>query len=157
MPRVSQMSLNPGYRLFLSCIIDAMKHALILPLLLAALALAACTTTPVSTGPRGVDLQAQAETLQRAKTLFLAKQYAEAAGLLLPLAQQGNMEAQYAVGYLYHYGYGLPRNEKEATRWITTAAALGYPKAQEALRRIEAMHPAQPAELTPPQTAPADR
>jgi TPR repeat protein len=137
--------------------INAMKHLSSLLILITALLLGACTTTPVATGPRGVDLQAQQETLQRAKSLFLVKQYAEAAGLLLPLAQQGNAEAQYAVGYLYHYGYGLPRNEREATRWITTAAALGYPKAQEAMRRIEAAHPAQPAELTPPQTIPADR
>jgi len=134
-----------------------MKHLPSLLILTAALLLGACTTTPVAPGPRGVDLQAQQETLQRAKALFFAKQYAEAAGLLLPIAQQGNAEAQYAVGYLYHYGYGLPRNEKEATRWITTAAALGYPKAQEALRRIEAVHPPQPDGITPPQTAPTDR
>lgn len=133
-----------------------MKRALILSLLIALAALGACTTVPVAPAHRGIDMQAQQETLQRAQSLFFAKQYAEAAGLLLPLAQQGNMEAQYAVGYLYHYGYGLPRNEKESTRWIATAAALGYPKAQEAMRRIEAQQGTQPAEITPPQTAPAD-
>jgi TPR repeat protein len=137
--------------------ITTMKHFPCLLILIAVLALSACTTVPVSPERKGIDLQAQTETLQRAKSLFLVMQYAEAAGLLLPLAQQGHAEAQYAVGYMYHYGYGLPRNEREATRWITTAAALGYPKAQEAMRRIEAAHPAQPAELTPPQTIPADR
>lgn len=134
-----------------------MNRALVLPLLLAALTLGACTTVPVTPERRGIDAQSQQQTLQRAKSLYLAKQYAEAAGLLLPLAQQGHAEAQYAVGYMYHYGYGLPRNEKEATRWITTAAALGYPKAQEALRRIEAQQSPPAATITtPPQTAPAD-
>ena len=108
-------------------------------LLLAAL-LPACTTVPVTPQRKGIDMQSQQQTLQRAKSLFLAKQYAEAAGLLLPLAQQGHAEAQYAVGYMYHYGYGLPHNEKESTRWITLAAARGNPKAQEALALINAAH-----------------
>ena len=74
------------------------------------------------------------------KALFLQKQYEAAAALLLPLARQGNTDAQYTVGYMYHYGYGLPRNEKESTRWIATAAARGHPIAQEALARIDASH-----------------
>lgn len=106
------------------------------------LTLGACSTVPVdsqrslSTSQQEVQQQRFAE----GKQLFLNKQYAEAASLLLPLAQQGHIDAQYTVGYMYHYGYGLPRNEKESTRWITAAAARGHSLAQEALTRINASH-----------------
>ena len=60
--------------------------------------------------------------------------------MLLPLARQGHKEAQYAIGYMYHYGYGVPRNEKESTRWIATAAARGHVKAQQAMQLINASH-----------------
>jgi TPR repeat protein len=115
-----------------------MKHLPLLLLLTAGLLLGACTTVPVTPAKKGMTLETQQEALERAKQLFLSKQYAEAAALLLPLAQQGNLEAQYTLGYMYHYGLGLPRNEREATRWIAVAAARGHPKAKEALKRIEA-------------------
>lgn len=106
------------------------------------LALSACTSVPVqpqkSTSPAQLELQQQ--RFAQGKNLFLNKQYAEAASLLLPLAQQGHIDAQYTVGYMYHYGYGLPRNEKESTRWIAMAAARGHPLAKEALARINASH-----------------
>ncbi|MBL1275710.1 MAG: sel1 repeat family protein [Ectothiorhodospiraceae bacterium] len=107
--------------------------------------LSACSSTPVNTGsqPNTVSRTSTAEMqeqLTEGKSLFLKKQYKEAAVLLLPLARQGDIDAQYSVGYMYHYGYGLPRNEKESTRWIATAAARGHLIAQEALARIDATH-----------------
>ena len=106
------------------------------------LALSACTTVPVeprkSTSAAQLELQQQRFT--QGKKLFLNKQYAEAASILLPIAQQGHSGAQYTIGYMYHYGLGLPRNERESTRWITLAAAHGHPLAQEALTRINASH-----------------
>ena len=104
--------------------------------------LSACTTVPIEkpavTKPNIT--QDQQQRFQQAKQLYLSKQYAQAAELLLPLAQQGHLDAQYTVGYMYHYGYGLPRNEKESTRWIATAAARGNAKAQEALKIINEVH-----------------
>lgn len=107
------------------------------------LVLSACTTVPVKPQQRSTSaaqLEQQQQRFAQGKQLFLNKQYAEAASILLPLAQQGHLEAQYTVGYMYHYGYGLPRNEKESTRWITMAAARGHALAQEALARINASH-----------------
>lgn len=106
------------------------------------LALSACSTAPTS--PQNTRSSAQAELQQQrfsqGRTLFLNRQYTEAATLLLPLAQQGHPGAQYSIGYLYHYGYGLPRNEKESVRWIAEAAARGHSLAQKALARINAAH-----------------
>jgi TPR repeat protein len=106
------------------------------------LALSACTTVPVEPqhSTSAAQLELQQQRLAQGKQLFLNKQYTEAANILLPLAQQGHLDAQYCVGYMYHYGYGLPHNEKESIRWITLAAARGHALAKEALARINASH-----------------
>ena len=107
------------------------------------LALSACTTVPVEPQQRSTSaaqLEQQQQRFAQGKQLFLNKQYAEAASILLPLAQQGHLDAQYTVGYMYHYGYGLPHNEKESIRWITLAATRGHALAQQALARINASH-----------------
>jgi len=74
---------------------------------------------------------------KRAKLLYQSKDYAGAADLMRVLAQRGHLEAQYVLGYMYYYGLGVPRNEKEAIRWITTAAARGLPKAMRALQVLD--------------------
>jgi len=106
------------------------------------LLLAACTTVPVKDDqpPSATRLEIQQKIFNQARVLFLNQQYTQAASALLQLAQQGHTDAQYTIGYMYHYGYGLPRNEKESIRWITTAAARGHPQAKEALARIHASH-----------------
>jgi TPR repeat protein len=106
------------------------------------LLLSACTTVPVdndrpSTATR---LEIQQKIFEQTKVLFLNQQYTQAANALLILAKEGHIDAQYTIGYMYHYGYGVPRNEKESIRWITTAAARGHPQAEEALAKINAAH-----------------
>ncbi|WP_455218154.1 SPOR domain-containing protein [Kaarinaea lacus] len=95
----------------------------------------ACTTTTkklTTTEPR-IDSTSQ---LEKARQAFNQKNFPEAASLLAPLAQQGDPDAQYALGYLYHNGLGVPRNYKLAIQWMTAASAKGNEKATEALRRI---------------------
>jgi TPR repeat protein len=103
------------------------------------LILGACSNVPV-TSPQSTAASQAEQQLSEAKHFFFNKQYDKAAALLLPLAQQGHLDAQYSIGYLYHYGYGLPRNEKESTRWIATAAARGHLIAQQALALINNSH-----------------
>ncbi len=108
--------------------------------------LVACTSAPVKhhANTESVSQRREAQQAQftQGKALFLNKQYAAAAAILLPLAKQGHSGAQYTVGYMYHYGYGVPRNEKESVRWIATAAGRGNPQAKQALERINASHDA---------------
>jgi len=107
-------------------------------LLLIAAMLAACATVPVEPPPKKVSPEEiSAALFERAKLLYLSRDYAGAAALMQTLAGRGHLQAQYVLGYMYYYGLGLPRNEKEAIRWITTAAARGHPKAREALRLLE--------------------
>jgi len=102
----------------------------------------ACTMVPVNNDqpPTTTRLEVQQKIFDQAKALFLNQQYTQAARDLLPLAQQGHINAQYIIGYMYHYGYGLPRNERESVRWIAMAAARGHPQAKTALARINASH-----------------
>ena len=106
----------------------------------------ACTTVPVKKHGDGMSFaqrqEVQREQFKQGRALFLNKQYEAAAAVLLPLARQGHLDAQYTIGYMYHYGYGLPRNEKESLRWIALAAGRGQPQAKEALARINASHDA---------------
>ena len=45
-------------------------------------------------------------------------------------AEQGWAPAQYAVGYMYSQGKGVPQNDFEAVKWYSKAAEQGYPNAQ---------------------------
>lgn len=97
--------------------------------------MSACTTTTTKltkTEPRTDN----ASQLEKARQAYNQENYGEAAAILTPLAEQGDANAQYALGYLYHNGLGVPRNYKLALQWMTAASAKGNQKATEALRRI---------------------
>lgn len=89
-----------------------------------------------------------ATELQRAEQAHAAKDYRSAAAILLPLASEGVAAAEYALGYMYHYGQGLPQDQRMALQWIGRAAAKGYPKAEQALLRFQ-----NPNRLTPQKDA----
>ena len=111
-------------------------------LLISILGLPACTTVPVEPEvEKASPEEVSAALFERAKRLYLAKNYAASAGLMYTLAGRGHLQAQYVLGYMYHYGLGVPRNEKEAIRWITTAAVRGHVKAREALELLDKGEP----------------
>jgi len=74
--------------------------------------------------------------LQRGIKAFSVQNYQTAYRYLLPEAKNGNKEAQYAIGYLYFYGFGVVENHAKARYWMEKAAASGHPKAVKALRLI---------------------
>jgi TPR repeat protein len=119
------------------------KNGLGLLLIAGMLVLSACATTTSKTH-QGIDQEKQAALYQEARQLFLDGHYKDAAAILMPLAQQGHPGAQYSVGYMYHYGYGLPHNEREANHWISIAAARGNAKAKEALELLQTHYQKQP-------------
>lgn len=55
---------------------------------------------------------------------------------LLPAAVDGNPHAQYAVGYMYYYGYGVTQDTDAGYFWIERAARGGDAKAMLALGMI---------------------
>ncbi|HLB41291.1 MAG TPA: sel1 repeat family protein [Gammaproteobacteria bacterium] len=74
--------------------------------------------------------------LQQGKRYFEAGYYKRAMHDLLPLAVNGNAEAQYAVGYMYYYGNGVAQNTDTGHFWIKRAANQHYTPAIKALKLI---------------------
>ena len=74
--------------------------------------------------------------LEKATAAYSRKDYLLAAELLEPLAKQGNGYAQYALGYMYYNGLGVPRNRKQAHQLLNASASNGNKNAIEALRLI---------------------
>lgn len=56
--------------------------------------------------------------------------YQQAIAEIEPLAEQGNSDAQYFMGTLFHYGYGKKRNEAQAATWFRKAADAGHAQSQ---------------------------
>ncbi len=47
-------------------------------------------------------------------------------------AEAGDPDAQYALGYMYYYGKGVPQNKAAGESWINKSAAAGQPQAIQA-------------------------
>jgi hypothetical protein len=56
--------------------------------------------------------------------------YQTALALWLPLAQQGNPEAQFGISMLYYRGHGVPQSYADALLWMRRAADEGHYPAQ---------------------------
>ena len=61
---------------------------------------------------------------------FNAKDYATALREFLPLANQGNAQAQNNLGVMYKNGRGVPKDEAQAVAWYRKAAEQGNANAQ---------------------------
>lgn len=91
--------------------------------------LAACATQ--------TEQQKQRQELALAKANYTVHNYQLAYTHLAPLAAKGDRDAQYAVGYMYYYGYGVQRNESLAKAWIKKAAANHQVKAARAMHQLD--------------------
>jgi TPR repeat protein len=78
-----------------------------------------------------------AENLQAARLTFESGDFKKAFCALLPLAVEGSRQAQYAVGYMYYYGYGTTMDPVSGLFWIKRSADQHYPPAMKALAVIE--------------------
>lgn len=52
-------------------------------------------------------------------------------------AENGDADAQYALGYMYYYGVGTVRDQDSAKLWISRSAAQGQPLAKSALAMLQ--------------------
>jgi TPR repeat protein len=80
--------------------------------------------------------QQQGYQLATGKQSFISGDYKESFHTLLPLASQGVPQAEYAVGYMYYYGYGVTRDSESGTFWMQKAAQQNYKPARDALDLI---------------------
>lgn len=77
-----------------------------------------------------------AQELQLAKVTFDYGDYKKAFRQLMPLAVEGSPEAQYAVGYMYYYGYGVTQDTESGLFWINRSTSKHYIPAIKALELI---------------------
>ena len=97
---------------------------------LASLLLGCAITKP---SPLRPDIQSYLDQAQR---LFNEGFYKRARSLLMPLACDGVPQAQYVLGYLYYYGYGVTQDTDVGYFWIKRAADQNYEPAKQALKMI---------------------
>ncbi|MCB1737747.1 MAG: SEL1-like repeat protein, partial [Gammaproteobacteria bacterium] len=85
------------------------------------LALSLCLSeAPFAAAPHSADLY------KRGVESMEAGNFADAYCLWKPLAQQGYVEAQYSLGWMYANGYGLAMDEAQALSWWKRAADRGH-------------------------------
>lgn len=106
-----------------------MKYLRLLSIVILSSVLVACA---------GLKATEQNSYLQEGKRQFAAGYYREAMKVLLPLACDGVAEAQYAVGYMYYYGYGVAQDTVVGRFWIERAARQHFKPAERALHMINA-------------------
>jgi TPR repeat protein len=68
--------------------------------------------------------------LDEAIEAYTAGDYAKALVEFQALADQGNMDGQYFLGFFYHNGFGVKPNQVEAVKWFQKAAEQGDPRSQ---------------------------
>ena len=74
--------------------------------------------------------QGYAQDFQKGRSAYAAKDYAAALKEWKPLAEQGNAEAQYAIGLLYRRGHAVLQDYKEALTWFRNASEQGVAGSQ---------------------------
>lgn len=79
---------------------------------------------------------ARADALEDANKAYYNREYETAFDIFKPLAQQGNAEAQYRIGWMYIYGLGIYRSYPDAVDWLTKAANQGIPEATHQLAQM---------------------
>ncbi len=89
---------------------------------------------PEQTGTAGVqDNGGLATAHDRAGAAMERGDYAMAYCAWRPLAEAGEVEAQYALGWMYHNGYGLAIDDRAAESWWKKASAQGHVEAAYSL------------------------
>jgi hypothetical protein len=93
--------------------------------------LTACQTPPTALPPSADEATSSTtaptdKKLDDASAAFKRTEYAAAAEIWRPLAEQGNPAAEVGMGKLYDFGWGVPQDRVQATSWYQKAADQGF-------------------------------
>ena len=80
-----------------------------------------------------LDGGALAADFQKGEDAYTAGDYATALAEFTPLAKAGDALAQYNLGKMYRFGYGVEKDDAEAMKWYRLAAEAGNAEAQISL------------------------
>lgn len=78
---------------------------------------------------------------KRGQQAYKRQDYHQSFVNTLRAAKMGDIQAQYATGYMYFYGIGTRQSDYLAAVWFKSAADVGDPKAIAALKQIRARAP----------------
>ena len=90
----------------------------ILAALLTVLLISGCASTPKQEQEIDPAQASASSKFEQAREAYRNFDYAKAFTLLNTIAAQGDANAQYALGYMYYYGFGVIRDEHIALEWI---------------------------------------
>lgn len=79
---------------------------------------------------------AMADPIDRGILAFLKGDNDAALQVFRPLADGGNKDAQYHLGYMYQTGTGVGQNSAEALKWYQRAALQGHNSAAIQVRVV---------------------
>jgi hypothetical protein len=71
-----------------------------------------------------------AQSYEDGRSAYIQGNYIRAYELLLPLAEEGNAEAQKILGIMYDYGHGVEKDQERALEWYLRAASQGQVSVQ---------------------------
>ena len=97
----------------------------ILSVILCCFALGACASAQMS------------QHVEMGKLEFKAGNYKKSFQELLPVASEGDATAQYAVGYMYYYGFGVPQDADSGMFWMQKSADQHNANAIAALQMLQ--------------------
>jgi len=75
-------------------------------------------------------------TLQLGVNAFMGFRFEEAVEYLLPLAEQGEVEAQKLMARLYFAGNGVEKSREQYIYWLSQAAEQGDRQSKAKLKRV---------------------
>ena len=79
--------------------------------------------------PAAMADDAQDQQVESGLAALKSKDFPEAIRILLPLAVEGNAEAQFQIGLMYYKGDGLPKDRCVAIVWLEKAARQAHARA----------------------------
>lgn len=79
---------------------------------------------------------AMADPMERGILAFLKGDNNTALQVFRPLADNGNKDAQYQLGYMYQTGTGVGKSSAEALKWYELAAKQGHNSAAIQVRVV---------------------
>jgi len=80
---------------------------------------------------------AMADRFDDGVVAFIKGDSATAMKIWQPLAQEGNTEAQYHLGYMFQTGTGVKKDNQKALYWYNLAAKNGHGKALVLAKVVE--------------------
>lgn len=108
-----------------------MPKKLHLSLLISCIMLTACSSHTAANAQQSFSLGQQ---------YYRAQNYGDAFTEISKAAKQGNINAQYALGYMYYNGIGTENDTAKGIYWIKQAATKGQPQAINALQLLRNNH-----------------